>query len=95
MNFNENKYMPRLVDEKIEKYLKVFGAISVEGPKWCGKTWSSIKHANSIVYLDDDETFEKASVNIEMIMNEEKPELIDEWTKFLKYGMLSEENVTL
>ena len=30
MNFNENKYMPRLVDEKIEKYLKVFGAISVE-----------------------------------------------------------------
>ena len=64
MNFNENKYMPRLVDEKIEKYLKVFGAISVEGPKWCGKTWSSIKHANSIVYLDDDETFEKASVNI-------------------------------
>ena len=84
MNFNENKYMPRLVDEKIEKYLKVFGAISVEGPKWCGKTWSSIKHANSIVYLDDDETFEKASVNIEMIMNEEKPELIDEWTKIPK-----------
>ena len=84
MNFNENKYIPRLVDEKIEKYLKVFGVISVEGPKWCGKTWSSIKHANSIVYLDDDETFEKASVNIEMIMNEEKPELIDEWTKIPK-----------
>lgn len=84
MNFNENKYMPRLVDEKIEKYLQVFGAISVEGPKCCGKTWSASKHANSIVYLDDEETFEKASVNIDMIMNEEKPELIDEWTKIPK-----------
>ena len=76
MNFNENKYMPRLVDEKIEKYLKVFGAISVEGPKWCGKTWSSIKHANSIVYLDDDETFEKASVNIKMMMKHLKKHLL-------------------
>lgn len=84
MNFNENKYMPRLVDEKIEKYLQVFGAISVEGPKCCGKTWSASKHANSIVYLDDEETFEKAFVNIDMIMNEEKPELIDEWTKIPK-----------
>ena len=84
MNFNESKYIPRLVDEKIEKYLKVFGAISVEGPKWCGKTWSASKHAKSIVYLDNEETFEKASVNIEMIMNEEKPELIDEWTKIPK-----------
>lgn len=84
MNFNENKYMPRLVDEKIAKYLQVFGAISVEGPKCCGKTWSASKHANSIVYLDDEETFEKASVNIDMIINEEKPELIDEWTKIPK-----------
>lgn len=84
MNFNENKYMPRLVDEKIEKYLQVFGVISVEGPKCCGKTWSASKHANSIVYLDDEEIFEKASVNIDMIINEEKPELIDEWTKIPK-----------
>lgn len=38
MNFDEEEYLPRLVDTKLEKYLKVFGAVSLEGPKWCGKT---------------------------------------------------------
>ena len=38
MNFNEKEYLPRLLDKKIEEYLNVFGALSVEGPKWCGKT---------------------------------------------------------
>ena len=30
-------YLPRLIDDKIEEYLSVFGAVCVEGPKWCGK----------------------------------------------------------
>lgn len=84
MNFNEKNYLPRLADEKLEKYLKVFGAVSVEGPKWCGKTWTSSKYANSSIYLDEEETFEKASLNLEIVLNENKPELIDEWTKIPK-----------
>ena len=50
MNYDENDYLPRLADEKLKKYLKVFGAVSVEGPKWCGKTWTSSKFAKSVVY---------------------------------------------
>ena len=42
-------YLPRLIDDKFDKYLSVFGAISVEGPKWCGKTWTSLNHAKSAV----------------------------------------------
>lgn len=84
MNFNEKNYLPRLADEKLEKYLKVFGAVSVEGPKWCGKTWTSSKYANSSIYLDEEETFEKAALNLEIVLNENKPELIDEWTKIPK-----------
>lgn len=42
MNFNESEYLPRLIDKKVEEYLSVFGALSVEGPKWCGKTWTSL-----------------------------------------------------
>lgn len=40
-------YKPRIVDEQVEKDLRIFGAICIEGPKWCGKTWTSSYHANS------------------------------------------------
>ena len=79
MNFNNDEYLPRLIDKNLDDYLKVFGALSVEGPKWCGKTWTSSKHAKSAVYLDDDETKERALLDLELILNEEQPELIDEW----------------
>ncbi|HIS38460.1 MAG TPA: ATP-binding protein [Candidatus Onthousia faecavium] len=79
MNFNKDEYMPRLIDKKLDDYLKVFGALSVEGPKWCGKTWTSSHHAKSAVYLDDEETKEKALLDLELVLNEEQPELIDEW----------------
>ena len=79
MNFNNDEYMPRLIDKNLDDYLKVFGALYVEGPKWCGKTWTSSKHAKSAVYLDDDETKERALLDLELILNEKQPELIDEW----------------
>ena len=79
MNFNNDEYMPRLIDKNLDDYLKVFGALSVEGPKWCGKTWTASKQAKSAVYLDDDETKERALLDLELILNEEQPELIDEW----------------
>ena len=37
MSLKKEQYLPRLIDNKINKYLKIFGAISIEGPKWCGK----------------------------------------------------------
>ena len=62
------EYLPRLLDEKLDEYLKVFGALSVEGPKWCGKTWTSSKHAQSAVYFDDEETKEKALLDLELVL---------------------------
>ena len=79
MSLRKEEYIDRLIDKKIEEYLSVFGAISIEGPKWCGKTWTSLNHANSVCYLDDDETKQKAKLSMDLILNEERPELIDEW----------------
>lgn len=79
MRYNENEYMERLVDKNIKDYLNVFGAISVEGPKWCGKTWASSRQAKSFKYLDDEETKAQAELDLDLILNDEKPELIDEW----------------
>ena len=49
----EDKYLPRFVDEKIEIYLKLFGAISIEGPVGCGKTETSKKYSKSEVFLEN------------------------------------------
>ena len=38
---DKSSYKVRLVDSLIEKDLRIFGAICIEGPKWCGKTWTS------------------------------------------------------
>ena len=79
MSLRKDKYIDRLVDKKIKDYLSIFGAVSIEGPKWCGKTWSSLNQANSVILLDDDETRQKADLSLELVLNNERPELIDEW----------------
>lgn len=79
MSLKKEEYLPRLIDKKLDDYLQTFGAISVEGPKWCGKTWTCESHAKSGVYLDDPNTIGKAKLDLELILNEEQPELIDEW----------------
>ena len=38
---NKFDYKKRIIDEVIIQYLKVSGAICIEVPKWCGKTWTS------------------------------------------------------
>ncbi len=83
MALTKEGYKKRIIDEKIEKNLKIFGAISIEGPKWCGKTWTSLNHANSVVYLNNvSNNFNERSLarmNVDLILNKEYPELIDEW----------------
>ena len=35
---NKEEYKPRIIDYTIDEYLDAFGAVCIEGPKWCGKT---------------------------------------------------------
>lgn len=55
MSLRKEEYIDRLVDKKIKEYLEIFGAVSIEGSKWCGKTWTSLNHANSQILLDKDD----------------------------------------
>ena len=50
---NESVYRNRIIDSVIDTYLKVSGAVCIEGPKWCGKTWTSSHHANSEFLVGD------------------------------------------
>lgn len=47
----------------------MFGAVSIEGPKWCGKTWTSLRLSKSEVYMDDDDVREMAKLDVKSILN--------------------------
>ncbi len=83
MKLTKSGYIPRLIDKEIEENLKIFGAISIEGPKWCGKTWTALNHSNSVTYLNNtaDNFREKhlAEMDVNLVLNKDMPELIDEW----------------
>ena len=72
-------YKERLIDKAIDLYLRTFKAIQIVGPKWCGKTWTSMHHGNSIVRLTDIEKRKLALLNPKLVLNETIPEVIDEW----------------
>ena len=72
-------YKERLLDRTIQKKLLSFGAISIEGPKWCGKTWTVLNNANSIVYMMKKEMRLKAELDISTALVGEHPHGIDEW----------------
>ena len=79
MSLTKEGYRSRLIDERIARYLRIFGAVSIEGPKWCGKTWTSLNHANSAVYVTDKSVRNNAMVDPKYIFMKERPQLIDEW----------------
>ena len=76
-------YKERIIDKKIGEYMKGFGAVCVEGPKWCGKTWTSLNHANSVCYIASPENnFQyrtMAQLSPELVLKGDYPRLIDEW----------------
>lgn len=80
---DKRDYRPRLIDRIIEEYLETFGAVCVEGPKWCGKTWTSSFHSNSEIMLGNPEgNFQNrqlAQMSPALVLEGETPRLLDEW----------------
>lgn len=79
-----DNYKSRIVDDKIEHYLKLFGAISIEGPKYCGKTWAGRYHSSSEILLhkttgETSNNVELAKISPSLVLEGDKPRLIDEW----------------
>ena len=48
-----NRYMDRCIDRLIERDLGIFGAVLIQGPKWCGKTTTAQRFAESLLSLSD------------------------------------------
>ncbi len=77
------KYYDRLIEKILKIELEAFGAVLISGPKWCGKTTTATKLANSSINLQDPinkENYLKIlSINPDSLLNETPPMLIDEW----------------
>lgn len=76
-------YLPRLVETEIERSMKVMGAVSLEGPKACGKTWCARHLCKSEFSLVDPtgnfSNRKYAEIDPMLALEGEQPHLIDEW----------------
>jgi len=76
-------YRERIIDSLIQEHLKTFAAICIEGPKWCGKTWTALNNSKSVIYIGDPKNnFQNrtlAEINPELVLEGNFPRLIDEW----------------
>ena len=51
MTLRKKGYRDRIIDKQLKANLRAFGAVCIEGPKWCGKTWTALNQANSVCYI--------------------------------------------
>ena len=77
------KYLKRIIDDDLDKYLTMIGAVLIIGPKWCGKTTTAERHAKSVLKLQDKDNYKSnmmwADIEPSRLLKGEKPRLIDEW----------------
>lgn len=77
------KYLSRCSDKILSRLLDAFGAVLIEGPKWCGKTTTASRQAKSIIKFQDPDYFPEyyatAETKPSLLLQGEKPRLIDEW----------------
>lgn len=78
-----NGYKNRVADRLLAEKLEAFGAVLIEGPKYCGKTTLATQQARSILSMADTDTLGQnlalARTNISRLLVGETPRLIDEW----------------
>lgn len=77
------EYKPRIADTILQRKLVGKGAVVIEGPKWCGKTTTAEKAAQSTLYMADPENEKQnlmlADINPKLLLQGDAPRLIDEW----------------
>jgi len=76
---DEPRYRVRVIDAEVQRLLAAFGGVLIEGPKWCGKTWTGRHHARSAIYVDDDTTRQRAVLTPRAVLTGATPMLVDEW----------------
>ena len=78
-----NDYKPRVIDQQVQDFLTAMGAVVIEGPKWCGKTWTSSRHSRSEFLVGSAagnfQNKKLAMLSPETVLSGETPRMLDEW----------------
>jgi hypothetical protein len=81
-----NEYIPRIIDKKLERKMKLYGAIVIVGPKWCGKSTTCMQFAQASISFQNPDEYENnkmiAETQPSLFLKNKKPLLIDEWQVF-------------
>ena len=76
-------YRTRLIEKQFDEYMKTFGAVCIEGPKYCGKTWTGRSRSESAAFIGDPannfQTRTMAGISPDLVLQGTNPRLIDEW----------------
>jgi len=73
-------YLPRIVDRELSERLESAGAVVIEGPKACGKTWTAEQQATDRLLLDIDQAARTAiEIAPDVALDRPAPLLLDEW----------------
>lgn len=77
------KYIKRIIDKDLDIRVRAFGAISIVGPKGCGKTRTAKERCNTIIEFEDEEKrdgyISVAENSPSLFLKNKTPILFDEW----------------
>lgn len=78
----ERVYLDRIVDAEVPVALGSAGAVLIEGPKGCGKTWTGQRFARSEILLEErPDLWDIASQVPDLLLDGATPRLLDEWQR--------------
>lgn len=72
-------YKPRLIENRLDSLMQAFGCVEINGPKWCGKTWTARTRCATMTKLDDPSEREAAEMDPALALAGDAPHLVDEW----------------
>lgn len=72
-------YRPRLIEPRLDALMAAFGCVEINGPKWCGKTWTAMTRAASMTRLDEPSERQAAEMDPSFALVGDQPHLVDEW----------------
>ena len=90
------EYIKRIIDKDLDIRTKAFGAISIVGPKGCGKTRTAKERCKTIIEFEDEEKRQAylsvAENSPSLFLKNQTPILFDEWQDAPKiWGTLRKE----
>lgn len=82
------EYIRRVVDDVIDRKIEAFNAISITGPKGCGKTRTAKERCQTIIEFQDEDKRDGyiavAETSPKLFLRNPKPILFDEWQDAVK-----------